>query len=258
VVDDGSTDGTAEIVGAYPSQVRRIAKENQGVARARNDGIRATRGKYVALLDADDTWMPSKLKLQTGLLEDQPEIGLCFTGALRVNNELEPIEPIPAQRHADYCEALLLHSMVVSGSCSSVMFRRHLADEVAGFDPDLSQCADWDFMIRMAQATRIAPIPDLLVNYRTGAGRMSSDVGLLERDTFAVLEKFFRGDGAARYAPKKRRIYSNHWMILAGSYLEAGARRDAVRCLMNGLRAYPPNVARPAGLPWRRLKRRLA
>jgi glycosyltransferase involved in cell wall biosynthesis len=258
VVDDGSTDETGSIVDAYPSPVRCIHKSNEGVSMARNEGVERAEGRYVAFLDADDYWSPEKLERQVGLLEDEPDVGCCFTAVTRVDEALRPVARIPARRYPDYCRALLLESMVISTGSSSLMVRRGVIDEVGGFDPRFSQCADWDYAIRLSQATRIAPIDEPLVYYRAASGRMSSDIGLLERDTFAVLDNFFGQPRSALYAGDKRHIYSNHWMILAGSYLEAGARRDAVRCLMQGLRTYPPNVTRPAGLPWRRLKRSLA
>jgi hypothetical protein len=84
---------------------------------------------------------------------------------------------------------------------------------------------------------------------------MSSNLGLLERDTFAVLDKFFAADGATAYRRLRRRVYSNHWMICGASYAYGRQWPDAVRCLARGLLLYPRNVARPLGAPLRWLGR---
>jgi glycosyltransferase involved in cell wall biosynthesis len=255
VVDDGSTDDTAAIATAIGPPVICLSRENGGVARARNLGLDQAAGRYVAFLDADDRWEPRKLERQIELMSTRPEVGACFTAVRNVDDQDQTLAQTPARDYADFCEALLLHSVVVSGSCSSAMLRRELASEVGGFDPRFSQCADWDYFIRLSLRARLAPIDEPLVVYRRAAGNMSSDIALLERDTFAVLDKFFASGDAGPYVELRQRCYSNHWMIVSGSYLHAGQSRDAVRCLLKGLRAYPRNVRRPLGLPVRWARR---
>ena len=210
------------------------------------------------MLDADDVWEPKKLERQVEILDERPDVGLCFTAIRRVDEDLRPIGETPAKDYDDFCEALLLYSTVVTGTSSSAVVRTGLARDVGGFDPRFSQCADWDFDIRLSRRTRFAPVDEPLVLYRCFEGNMSSDIGLLERDTFGVLEKFFADDPPARYAALKRRCYSNHWMILSGSYLQAGLPKDSLRCLANGLRLHPGNFRRVAGLPGRRMRRAIA
>jgi hypothetical protein len=136
------------------------------------------------------------------------------------------------------------------------MVRREIAVDIGGFDARFSQCADWDYFLRASLVAAVAPLNEPLVLYRTAAGNMSSDIRLLERDTFAVLDKTFSDPGFARYAPIRRRVYSNHWMICSGSYLHAGQFGPAVRCLGRALEADPTNVARPLGIPSRWIARR--
>jgi hypothetical protein len=80
---------------------------------------------------------------------------------------------------------------------------------------------------------------------------MSSDIALLERDTFAVLDSFYEADPPMQYRAIKRRVYSNHCLIVSGSYLHHRRFAEALRCLAQGLRTDPTNVRRPAGLPLR-------
>lgn len=251
VVDDGSTDRTAKIAEGFGPPVRCISTPHGGVSRARNTGIEVAQGELIAFLDADDCWLPTKLERQVELMTVMPEVGLCFVGAQQVDDSLRVLGEMVAEDWADYCEALLLYSCVVTASCSSVMVRASIARSAGGFDPSLSQGADWEFWIRLSGVTRFAAISAPLVLYRFTPGSMSSDVRLLERDTMAVLEKFFSSSSSAPYLHLKRHCYSNHWMILSGSYLHAWSIKDSLRCLVKGLALYPRNVTRPLGLPYR-------
>lgn len=255
VVDDGSADRTAAQAASYGTPVRVITTPNQGVAQARNTGIDEAVGEFVAFLDADDLWLPDKVERQVALLDSRPAAGVSTTGHMRVRDDtLEPLAHVPAEDPADVCATLLLRSQV-AGNLSTPIVRRDLATATR-FDPRFSQSADWDFFLRLALATEFAVIPDPLILYRASATSMSTDIALLERDTFAVLDAFFSRDVPHRYRRLRRRIYSNHWMIVSGSYLHAGQRKDAVRCLARGVRLHPPNVRRALELPARRLARR--
>ena len=79
VVDDGSTDDTREVLAPYSDRIRYIFQSNQGLSAARNTGIRAAQGEFIALLDSDDVWHPRKLEVQMHFLHDLPEVGLLGT-----------------------------------------------------------------------------------------------------------------------------------------------------------------------------------
>ena len=255
VVDDGSRDGTYATAAGYGSPVRCIRTPNGGVSAARNRGLEEAGSELVAFLDADDLWRPMKLERQVELFDREPSVGIVTSSSLRLDEGgVEIRELHPARPYPDACAALLLRSQVL-GNLSSPLLSRDLAISAGGFDTRFSQCADWDFFLRLSRRTEFGVLEDPLVLYRASAGNMSSDIGLLERDTFGVLDKFFAGDVPARYARLKRRAYSNHWMILSGSYLHAGQHRAAVRCVVNGLRADPTNARAPLGLPVRWLRR---
>jgi glycosyltransferase involved in cell wall biosynthesis len=250
VVDDGSADSTGRIAANVGPPVTCLRKSNGGVSTARNHGLANARGRYVAFLDADDLWEADKLETQVELLNARPDVGACFTGYLRVDDALHVIGSNDARDYPDFCAALLLRSMVVQLT-STALVRRDVIETVGSFDPAFSQCADWDYALRLSTCTQFAQIRAPLARYRQSAASMSRDVGLLESDTFAVLDKFFATEPGKRYEPLRRQCYGNHWIILSGSYLHAGQPLAAVRCLMNGLRLYPRNARRPLGLPIR-------
>jgi glycosyltransferase involved in cell wall biosynthesis len=254
VIDDGSTDDTADLVAAIGDpRVRCQSISNGGVSTARNLGLRSAVGEYVAFLDADDCWLPTKLAVQVDALGARPEVGLCFVGIRRVDTELRTIGCTRAQSHDDYCAALLLYSSIVA--VSSALVRKEAAESIGGFDPAFSQCADWDFWLRLCRRTPFLAIDELLVLYRMSPDNMSSDIALLERDTFGVLEKFYAEPENASYLPIRQRVLSNHWMICAGSYLHRRQGLHAIRCVVNGLRCDPSNARRPLALPVRWARR---
>lgn len=256
VVDDGSTDATAAVARAGgDSRVRVLSVPNGGVARARNLGMKEASADLVAFLDADDLWEGRKLERQAEALEAHPDAGISCTAALRIGADGEPLAPMPLEDHHDYTAAILLHSMV-AGCISSGTVRRALALELGGFDPSFSQSADWDFWLRLSLVTSFAPVAEPLVRYRTYAGNMSSDVTLLERDTFAVLDKFFADSASAPYRAIRSRAYANHWMTCSGSYLHVGRPGASLRCLGRGLIARPGSIRQPLGMPLRWIRRR--
>lgn len=257
VVDDGSTDRTPEIARSLSDGVRCIVQENRGVSQARNRGIEAARGTYIGLLDADDVWHPDKLTKQLAVLDADPGVMGSYVGLVRVTAEGDIIDHVRAREFDDLCRSLLLHSSVIPGSSSSLLLRRQVFDLVGFFDPTLSQCADWDFLIRASLKVPLAPVDKSLVRYRTATGNMSSNIGLLERDTFAVLDKFYSSRDSEPYLEIKDRAYSNHWLILSGSYLHDRQGWHSARCLVNALRRDPTNLRYPLGLPLRLLKRAL-
>ena len=256
VIDDGSTDHTAEIVAARSDpRLSCVTVENGGVARARNRGVAMTSAPLVAFLDADDLWLPPKLERQVQALRQHPGHGLCFASTELVDDELQQIGANRARPYEDFSEALLLDGNIVSAGSSSVLVERALLKEVGGFDPQLSQCADWDMWLRLSRVTSFLPLEEPLVRYRKVPGTMSANPGRLERDTFILLDKFFARPDAASYRPLERRVYARQWMVCSGTYLHAGRVRDSLRCLAAGLRADPRTIRRPLLLPARALAR---
>lgn len=256
LIDDGSTDGTATVAAASGDpRVRVIRTANNGVSNARNLGIAQSKGELIAFLDADDLWEPDKLERQVALLKARPDIGICVTGAIRVDALSRPIAPMPLFEHSDdYTRDLLLHSNIAGCTCSGVV-RRGLLQAVGGFEPGLQYCEDWSLWIRLSLRTEFGVIADPLVRVRVHDGNTSGNPYLLERDTFRALDSFFATAASAPYAPLRAMVYGTQWMMCAGSYLHKGHLIRAVRCLCRGVAVYPASVRRPLGLPYRWLGR---
>ena len=252
VIDDGSQDDTAGVVNARNDpRVKCVRTENGGVSVARNRGLDLAAGASVAFLDADDAWKPTKLEQQHRAMSDQPDVGLCFASTEHVDDDLRTIGLHAAPQRSDYCQALLLEGNIIAGSASSVMARTSAIDQAGRFDPRLSLCADWDMWLRMSVVTSFLALDEALVLYRNAPGTMSGDPKVLERDTFALLDRFYSSRASAPYAQLRDRAYANQWMVCAGSYLHTRHPREALRCVAAGLRTDPRTVSRLAHLPVR-------
>jgi glycosyltransferase involved in cell wall biosynthesis len=164
IVDDGSTDGTTERVrGLGDDRVSVIRHEAaMGVAAARNDGIERARGQWVAFLDDDDLWAPSKLRHQLEAACAR-HAGWAWTGAIVVDTRLRPFRTMAAAPAADVGNRLLTNCVIVGPS--AVMAQAELLRRVGGFDREFSAMADWDLWIRLSELAPGASCPSLLTAY---------------------------------------------------------------------------------------------
>jgi glycosyltransferase involved in cell wall biosynthesis len=174
VVDDGSTDETCDVVARYGSAVTLIRQRNAGAAVARNEGMRRARGKYVALLDADDVWLPGKVRLQIDHLERHADVAMCCTrwqllypdaaGRYHIEHAAAPesVAVDPKCGGWIYCELLLDCGVWTS----TVVMRRELGERIGGFDPELRRGQDYDYWLRASQVTRIDRLDATLALYR--------------------------------------------------------------------------------------------
>jgi glycosyltransferase involved in cell wall biosynthesis len=250
IVDDGSTDGTPAVIAQFGQIVRSLRQPNQGVSAARNAGIAAARGKYVAFLDADDVWLPNKLERQLRLFEDNPRLGTVGCGYRVTDKRLNPLsEYIPS--HCSLTNLLLVESNGGHFS-SSFVVPRHVLDDVGGFDPRLSTSADWDFVTRVALRYELAFVPEVQMLYRLHGSNMHRGIPRTEHDMELAFAKVFDGDHSCQVQRYRRRAYSNLYRMLSGSYWHSRDIRNAVRCSLLSLAWHPgnwPSVLRPV---WRR------
>jgi glycosyltransferase involved in cell wall biosynthesis len=181
VVDDGSDDDRLadDPVLAGPDVVYVRHDEARGVSAARNTGIARARASWVAFVDDDDLWAPSKLAAQLEALAAEPEAGWSSTSALLLDERLR----IRARQNAPRDRLLdrLLEYNVIPGGCSAVVARTELVREAGGFDESLRVLADWDLWIRLAARAPHVTVPRPLVGYVLHGGNMTTrDDGLAD------------------------------------------------------------------------------
>ena len=191
VVDDGSTDDTAAVVARYGDRIRVLRKPNGGLSSARNAGIALARGDLVALLDADDRWLPEKLERQVPYFVSDGRVGMVHTGSRIFDHGtgMTLCEVFP-QASLDFHE--LMNCCAVSAP--STVIRRKVFPHVGGFDQTLAEAEDWDMWIRIAAAGwKVTGCPEVLVEYRTHTSNMSRSNPLRHfRNCMKVLSKSLR------------------------------------------------------------------
>ncbi|MGD0870446.1 MAG: glycosyltransferase family A protein [Bryobacteraceae bacterium] len=220
VVDDGSTDGTADIARSYGSRVRYLHQPNSGVAAARNHGIREAAAEWIAFLDHDDQWLPEKLQRQVMALQANPGSRLCYSAHWvhkldggKYYAYLSPGELWPAARMRNPFPP------------SVVVLRKREALELGGFDERLkgASCEDWDFFVRFLSAYPVTAVPEPLTNYFIEPGGGSRNYRRMLENTLAITEgSLLAGLSGFRRAIWRRRIKSMLYYRVAISAREIG------------------------------------
>lgn len=191
IVDDVSPDRSLEICKAYTdSRINIISHdENRGLAGARNTGIRAAAGDYVALLDSDDMWEPEKLALHVEHLENNPSVGVSFSRSAFMNEEGERLNTYQMPKLTDITPAhLLCRNPIGNGSApvirkevfNDIGFTENLygSDEIFYFDDRFRQSEDIECWIRIASLTnwKIEGLTQALTLYRLNSGSLSANI----------------------------------------------------------------------------------
>lgn len=185
VVDDGSTDNTAEVVRRYPGTIY-LYQPNRGLAAARNAGLQRSRGEYLVFLDADDRLLPCAINYGAAALNDNPN-AIMVAGSYRlIGADGAPVdESWNVSHNGDpYCELLRRNCIAMT---HSVMFRRNAFEQVGLFNETLPVCEDYDLYLRMARRFPIVFYDDVVAEYRRHANNMSRNAGLMLTTVLQVL-----------------------------------------------------------------------
>ncbi len=167
IVDDGSTDGTGEVLRRYASADDRVCvvtRPHEGVAAALNFGSGLARGKYIARMDADDVAFPDRLAKQVAFLERSPEVAVVG-GALEVVDDQGRATHVKVnpQEDAEIKERLLHEDCIAH---PSVMLRTEVFRAAGGYRTTFAHAEDYDLWLRLAETCRFANLPDVLIRYR--------------------------------------------------------------------------------------------
>jgi len=258
VVDDGSADATAQLVGAIDDQrVRLLQQPNGGVSAARNAGIAEARCEWVAFLDADDLWLPRKLERQLELMALHPSCLASQGSAYFVD---EKLEGRTLRRCIPVDDALLtfLRFQNLPNAASSWIVKRELLAEIGVFDPELASIEDWDFSLRLARYANPLCIDEPLTLYRVHRGNRSRDIDAHIEAGRTILGRIFADPTLPpQVQAHEREIYARFYTMLCGGSLRVGRWKACVYWGLRALRTDPRVIGYMAATPLRRAGRRL-
>lgn len=232
-VDDGCTDNTLQMLATLEDhRIHVIHQTNKGLAAARNTGIAAARGIYIALLDSDDYWAPRKLEQHLKHLHDNPNVGVSYSQSLFVDehDKLLGIGQYPKLKNI--CAQDILCRNPVGNGSAAVIRRRVLAEiavvdleknhfNAVFFDPELRQSEDIECWLRIALNThwKFEGIAEPLTYYRVNDGGLSADIKKQKKSWDEAMHKNLRGHEG----------FFKHWLPLAEAYQKRYLARRAVQ-----------------------------
>ncbi len=215
VVDDGSTDDTAEVVRRY-SVVCYVYQENAGLSSARNTGLRESRGEFLVFLDADDRLLPEALEIGVSCLRQHPECafasGHCRLIVVDGSLLAKPEQLNVARDH--YLELLRGNYIWCPGS---VIYKRSTFNIVKGFDTSLRAAEDYDLYLRITRDSPVFCHNQFVADYRLHGSSMSTDYSLMLRETLKVLRSQWDFVKESNYHTEAFRAGRKHWQEHYGS-----------------------------------------
>ena len=192
VVDDGSTDGTAEWVRANYPDVILIEQKNRGVSAARNAGIRKASSEWIAFLDSDDVWLPKKLEKQMAAIAEQSNYRVCHTEETWIYQGKEkPVASLYRKQNGWIFEQCLV---VCAISPSTVLIHQSVFEEVGLFDESLPACEDYDLWLRICSKMPALLVDEPLIEKHGGNDDQLSAQWGLDRWRIEALEKLLKTD----------------------------------------------------------------
>jgi glycosyltransferase involved in cell wall biosynthesis len=220
VVDDDSTDGTNDALRKYNNRINYFYQENQGISRARNQGLALSQGELVCFLDSDDLWLPNKLAVQASIMQKNPALQLTYTDEIWIR---KGIRVNPRKIHQKYSGWIFEKSLPLCIiSPSSVMLRKEVFDVVGLFDEGLPVCEDYDLWLRITSRFPVFFITQKLIIKRGGhADQLSHRFWGNDRFRVQALEKIIND----KVIQKQQKELAIQELIKKSIILENGFRK---------------------------------
>jgi len=237
VVDDGSTDNTQEVMKAFrDKRVRNIRhSRNTGAAAARNRGITASRGKYIAFQDSDDEWLSEKLRKQINVLNGSPStVGYVYSDMWRVDrNGGEQYWPSPTIVQGKIINEQSLDYQVRRLGIQTTLIKRECFKIVGIFDENFPRLIDLEFFMRLSKQFDSYHIKEPLVQFHPQTDGISSNIRAGSSGRILLLEKYYND------VRKNRKFVANQYVLISKSFYSCGDVAEGRRYLLKAIAACP-------------------
>ncbi len=237
IVDDGSTDGSAEIIKSYrdPRIKLIINKGNLGCWYSRNIGIQIAQGEYIALFDADDVCHPERLEKQVSFLDRNPDIAVVGSQARLIDEKGNVFATLNVPCCPEDIAQTLLEFMCIPNP--SAMIRKCIFDKVGLYREDFPAAADYDFFLRASEYYKLANISEALIDYRIHINQLSIQKVKTQRRIANECLQMACARRGIEYRPltwvdqlqAKPRTLGDEFLKLAYLYQKAGNNRLAIK-----------------------------
>lgn len=241
IVNDGSTDGFVQWANTLTDErVRVVHQSNQGPGAARNTGLRQARGEFIAFLDADDLWLPTKLAKQVGELEAHPKVGLTHTSISYIDERGNKLyKDLQAHGRGNMWRQIVAFNPRYLIHCGSTpLIRRECFDSVGMFSTELRLAQDWEMWIRISHRYHFSTLAEVLVRYRQHPTNISKSHAVALKTFSVIIENTF-----ATVEPSLMRLkwaaYGRTHILVAWRAYWAGDERTASVLHRQALKFFP-------------------
>lgn len=236
VCDDASTDNTPHVIKSFKDpRIRYTRYENNiGVIEVRNNAIMKSTGSYIAFLDDDDEWLPTKLEKQVSVLDDSPDnLGLVYTGVYSIDTSGRIVEITIHRFKGNVLNRLLFNSFITT---STVIVKKQCFDIVGLFDPEYQSASDNDMWIRIAEIFEFDYVGEPLINYLITQISISRNYNKVTKGLERLIAKHNR-----LYAVRNR-AYSNYLLKLGVAYCFTGNMNDGRKAFIKAAHLSPYDI----------------
>jgi len=251
IVDSELSNNAKQIVDTFEDKrIKYFYKEKAGINAARNLGIKNSRGKYIAMLEADDVWSPEKLQKQVDILNQNPQVGLVYCATEFINENKETT----GRNRSVCCRGFVFNRIIMNNflhNGSVALFRRDCLDKTGWFDETVNKMTDWDFYIRLSINYKFWGLGEYLVKSRVYSDFEDNDFEFFETCGFKILNRIFQRDDieirhlkhinsayAMRYRYIGKKYYENNCLERSKGYFQEAIKRDFWTCFRSDVLPY--------------------